>query len=199
MIKIFLASNNEDKILEFSRILSPLGIKIITPSDLSLNLSAPPETGKTFSENAWQKVVFWSHQTSLPILADDSGLCIYALGGLPGINSHRFISGSDHDRNLHILKLLEKYEDKEDRAAYYICLLAFFDPLSGQKLTAEGRCYGSIGFEETGNNGFGYDPIFIPTGYSYSLGILPPTIKDTISHRTKAIENIVPHLREWIK
>lgn len=199
MKRILIGSNNKDKILVFQRFFEPLGIKIETPDSIGLSNFDPPETGKTFDENALEKAIAFGKETIIPTIADDSGVCIYALGGLPGIKSRRFIPGSDKDRNQYVLKLLSKYEDWEDRSAYYDCSLAFFDPVTKEKFVSNGRCFGTIDFQERGNNGFGYDSIFVPTGFSDTFGILAQSVKDNISHRTKAIENMIPFLKKWIE
>jgi len=197
MTSIFLGTNNKDKIKEFTRILEPLELEIESLRTIRVFNFDPPENGETFEAIAIKKAIAWADRVNLPTLVDDSGLCVYALGGLPGIKSKRFVPGTDKDRNLHLLKLLEKYKDKEDRSAYYHCALVFYDPDTKQKFATEGKCYGTISFEKQGKNGFGYDSVFIPDGFSLTLGELPSTIKDNISHRKRAIENIYPFLQKW--
>ncbi|NMC36518.1 RdgB/HAM1 family non-canonical purine NTP pyrophosphatase [Candidatus Beckwithbacteria bacterium] len=193
MKQLFLGTNNQNKVKELAKTLSSLGIKVISPSKLQLDFD-PPETGKTFADNAWQKAVAWAKQSKLPTLVEDSGLCVDALDGQPGIHSKRFFEGSDKDKNQHVLKLLSS---KVDRSAFYVCVMVFYDPNSKNKHVAEGKCYGQISQTPKGNNGFGYDPIFIPDGFELTFGQLPAQTKQKISHRAKALALMLPFLQQW--
>ncbi|MBP9700732.1 RdgB/HAM1 family non-canonical purine NTP pyrophosphatase, partial [Candidatus Woesebacteria bacterium] len=130
------------------------------------------------------KAQYYSKHSGLPCLADDLGLEVDALEKRPGIYSARYIEGSDADRSN---KILQELEGVMDRQARFVCALAYV-PLHGEPSTFRGSCEGSIGFEITGSQGFGYDPIFIPTGYTQSFGELGSDIKNTLSHRHKAME-----------
>jgi len=195
MNQIFIGSNNPGKLKEFSDSLSKLNIRIINPKMLDLSPEIP-ETGQTFAENATQKAKAWAELSHLPTLVDDSGLCVDALGGKPGIYSARFIKGSDLDRNNEILKLLKDVPENK-RTAHYSCVIAFYDPLKQTKHLTEGICEGHILEHAQGSGGFGYDPIFQPLGYKLSFGQLSMDVKQQISHRAKALASMVDYLREW--
>lgn len=199
MTKIFLGTNNKHKISEFIDILSPLDIELDSLLTTRIFNFNPPEKANNFDDNAQTKALIWARRVSLPTLAEDSGLCIYALGNFPGVKSKRFISGSDQDRNHEILSLLKRFPDEADRSAFYLCSLAFYDPMTKTRYLTQGHCYGKISSKPKGDQGFGYDPIFIPNGYSQTLGQLPSSVKNQISHRKKAIEKMLPLLQQWLK
>lgn len=195
MKTIVIGSTNKGKIAEFSQALKPLGVTVTHPLLLHID-DEIEETGKSFEENALIKARGWAEKTNLPALVDDSGLVVDALGGKPGVHSKRFYEGSDHDRNLHLLSLL-KHVPLEKRTARYICALAFVDPDKNLEHLVISKCEGKISFELSGNHGFGYDPLFIPEGYSKTFGELPSKVKAKISHRAQALAKMYPFLEQW--
>lgn len=197
MKTIFIGTNNQGKLREFAHAFSQLNIDISSPEKLELKLDIP-ETGSTFAENALSKAKAWAKASKLPTLVDDSGLCVDALDGRPGIYSARFVSGSDNDRNNEILTLL-KNVPKTKRSAYYVCAIAFFDPTAQTEHVSEGFCHGHILRKAQGDNGFGYDPIFMPKGYNLSFGQLSNEIKSKISHRANALTLMLDYLKNWTK
>lgn len=180
-----LATNNMKKLGELQRILSPLGINVLTAKTLGIELPEVEENGDTFEENARIKALSACEITGLPAIADDSGLCVDYLGGAPGIYSARFAGEHGNDEKNNDL-LLEKLSGvpAEKRTAHYVCAVCCVFP-DGREITVRGECAGHIGFERDGNGGFGYDPLFIIGGRSF--GRYTAEEKDKISHRGKAL------------
>lgn len=195
MKTIFIGSNNQGKLKEFSDRLKYLDIKLENPQSFDFNLDIA-ETGKSFKENALIKAKFWAEKTKLPTLVDDSGLCIDYLNGGPGILSNRFILGNDQDKYNKILDLL-KDVSTEKRGAYFEADLIFIDPIRQIEKVFIGICPGKIANKASGNNGFGYDPIFIPDGFDLTFGQLPIEVKNRISHRAKALDKCILYLQQW--
>lgn len=203
-----LATNNMKKLAEMQRILSPLGINVVTAKMLGITLPEVVEDGDTFEANAKIKAESACKITGLPAIADDSGLCVDYLDGYPGIYSARFANieihggecvdnernADDEDNNNLLLKKLEGVE-KEKRTAYYVCAICCIFP-DGKEITVRGECHGHIGFERDGNAGFGYDPLFIINGKSF--GKYEGEEKDKISHRGKALRLLVKELEKNI-
>lgn len=161
------------------------------------------ETGTTFAENAFLKASQIAQFTGLPALADDSGLCVDALGGSPGIFSARW-AGSHGDDEANLEKVLRQMRelDNPPRAAHFTCAVALVIPATTSSeirvVSKEGRIDGELIAEPRGSNGFGYDPIFRPNGYSQTTAELPSEIKDRISHRGQALAEILPDLKELL-
>lgn len=161
------------------------------------------ETGTTFAENALLKAEQISKYTGLPALADDSGLCVDALGGAPGIFSARW-AGSHGDDHANLQKVLHEIKEltAPSLAAHFTCAVAFVVPSGAQGqdqvVISEGRIDGEIVMEPRGTNGFGYDPIFQPLGYIQTTAELPSEIKDRISHRGQALTKILPELTKLL-
>lgn len=178
-----LASNNAKKIAELTPILARFGITIRPQRDYGIDEIA--ETGLTFVENALIKARHAAKQSGLPAIADDSGLCVPALGGAPGIYSARYSGEGDDGNNR---KLLAALENVADRRAYYVCLIVYLrhadDPLP---LIAQGLWHGTIAREARGNGGFGYDPIFIPACDTRTAAEYTADEKNAFSHRAKAL------------
>lgn len=178
-----LASNNAKKIAELTPILARFGITIRPQRDYGIDEIA--ETGLTFVENALIKARHAAKQSGLPAIADDSGLCVPALGGAPGIYSARYSGEGDDGNNR---KLLAALENVADRRAYYVCLIVYLrhadDPLP---LIAQGLWHGTIAREARGNGGFGYDPIFIPASDTRTAAEYTADEKNAFSHRAKAL------------
>ncbi len=191
-MKLLLATNNPGKLREVQEILAGLPFEVVTPAEVGVPPDFdPPENGATFEENAQSKAQAYAEKTGLLSLADDSGLCVTALDGKPGVHSKRFIEGSDHDRNLKILELLK---EKTDRSAYFISVICLYDPHTKETQCFEGRVEGTLAAEEHGTQGFGYDPIFIPTGYDKTFGELGNEVKNTLSHRARALQKAKEYL-----
>lgn len=184
METLLFATSNPGKINELLALFSHDQVEIKTLRDLETTIPEPEETGTTFEENAILKARYYAKQSGLPTLADDSGLEVDALEKRPGVYSARYIEGSDADRSN---KILQELDGVTSRQARFVCVLAFV-PTSGEPSTFRGSCEGSIGFSIQGTQGFGYDPIFIPDGYTQSFGELGSEVKNTLSHRHKAME-----------
>ena len=191
-----LASNNKKKLAEMQRILAPLGINVVTAKMLGKTLTDVVEDGKTFEENARIKAVAACKEMNMPAIADDSGLCVDYLGGAPGIFSARFSGEHGNDEANNDL-LLEKLEGvpMEQRTAYYVCAICCVFP-DGREITVRGECHGNIGFERDGNEGFGYDPLFIVDGRAF--GRYTAEEKDRISHRGNALRALTIELEKII-
>lgn len=178
-----LASNNAKKIAELTPILARFGITIRPQRDYGIDEIA--ETGLTFVENALIKARHAARQSGLPAIADDSGLCVPALGGAPGIYSARYSGEGDDGNNR---KLLAALENVADRRAYYVCLIVYLrhadDPLP---LIAQGLWHGTIALDARGNGGFGYDPIFIPASDTRTAAEYTADEKNAFSHRARAL------------
>ena len=189
-----LASNNKKKLAEMQRILSPLGINVVTAKMLGKTLTDVEEDGETFEENAKIKAVNACREMNMPAIADDSGLCVDYLGGAPGIYSARFSGEHGNDEKNNDL-LLEKLEGvpMEKRTAYYVCAICCIFP-DGREITVRGECHGHIGFERDGNEGFGYDPLFIINGRAF--GRYTAEEKDKISHRGNALRKLTEELKK---
>lgn len=194
--RIVLASNNAGKLREFSA-LNALGIEVVPQGQL--NVGEADEPHPTFVENALEKARHASRATGLPALADDSGLCMRALAGAPGVYSARFaqLAGgekSDAANNAHLLATLRAHAD---RRGYYYCVLVLVrhadDP---EPLIADGRWHGEILTAPRGDNGFGYDPLFYVPALGATVAELDPTVKKANSHRAIALEKLIARLAE---
>ena len=184
-MKIFLATKNKYKIIELKRILEPMGFDVVSESDINKNFPDVEENGTTFSENAIIKAKAGCRNTGFISVADDSGLCVDALGGAPGVFSARYsgVHGNDEENTQKVLSELKDVPD-EKRTARYVCAIACVFP-DGSEFVVEGKCEGKILREKTGENGFGYDPIFC--GEPGPFGIVSSEEKDAVSHRGKAL------------
>lgn len=191
--RLLIATTNTGKLREYQRLLADLPVKLCALTDLAERLPEVAETGATFEENALLKARTYSAQAKLPVLADDSGLMVDALDGAPSVHSARYAPTAPA-RNAKLLAALADVPI-EQRTARFTCVIAVVVPLADGALTAiaEGRLEGRIAFEERGQNGFGYDPIFLlPDGRT--LAELLPAEKDAISHRGKALAKLKPLL-----
>ena len=193
-MKFIIATNNKKKLLELERILKPLGIDAITAREAGVELDDVEETGTTFAENAFIKADAAFKKTGLPSVADDSGLCVDALDGRPGIYSARYAGDNATDEEK-ISKLLTELEDVEDekRTAHFACAICCILP-DGSKIEVEGRCHGKIAFEPCGDGGFGYDPVFMYGDKSYAQ--LSAEEKDAVSHRGQALRKLKAELEK---
>jgi len=195
-IKLVLATRNPGKIMEFRRILEELHSRTIDLVGLEHfpELADVEETGETFFENALLKARTVCQETGLPSIADDSGLCIDALDGAPGVLSARWsgVHGNDAANIEKVLAQLGPIPDA-DRGAHFTCVTAFVMP-DGRESTAEGILSGKILRQPIGSYGFGYDPIFLPQGSELSLAELDAQKKDLISHRGQSLRAIAPRV-----
>ncbi len=195
-MKVFIATKNAKKLIELERILTPLGFEVLSEKDLDKPLSEVEETGTTFAENALLKAKAGLELTGLISVADDSGICVDYLKGAPGIYSARYSGGhgNDAENNKKILRELEGVP-MEQRGAHYSAAIACVFP-DGRSFTVQGDCYGHIAFEESGTQGFGYDPLFISEKGCF--GHLSAEEKDEISHRGKALRLFKEELTKYI-
>ena len=185
-MKIIIATHNKHKLQEMSRILSPMGYEVVTDRDLGIELTDAEENGETFLDNARIKAESGCRESGLPCIADDSGLCVDALDGAPGVFSARYsgVHGDDDGNNRKLLSELEGIPT-EKRTAHFACAICVSFP-DGSEVTATGKCEGYIGYEKKGTNGFGYDPLFMVG--DRSLAEMTAEEKDAISHRGNALK-----------
>lgn len=191
-MEIVAATNNIGKAREFAEILEGLGISVITMKDLCIEIEIP-ETGKTFLENAMIKAKAVSKLCNLPVISDDSGLCVNALGGAPGLYSARFAGEGATDSELRA-KLLKAMEGESDRSAFFISSVVMLFP-DGKSIEAEGRVFGDITYEEKGNGGFGYDSIFYCGEIGKTFAEATPSEKDAVSHRGRALKALYEKIK----
>ncbi len=189
--KLVVASHNAGKINEIKSLLAPFKIEVQSAADL--HLSDVEETGKTFEENAKLKANTISLKCGLPCLADDSGLCVDALGGRPGVYSARYAPNRDFNEGMKMLLKEISDSGSKNRKAHFSCFLALAYPNKKTKIF-EGRVNGTIAEKPHGKGGFGYDPIFIPEGYDKTFAELGDDIKNKISHRSRALEKLIKEL-----
>ncbi len=196
-MKLLVATNNKGKIKELNELLTGLPIQIFGLNGIE-NVCEPEETGKTFAANACLKANSYALQTGFWALSDDSGLEVEALGGAPGVFSARYAGENATDLQ-RIIKLLDETAETNDamRRARFVCAMAIADEKGAIKFMAEGVCTGKLALKPRGENGFGYDPIFIPDGFEQTFGELSSAIKHEISHRARAIEKIMQFLRAF--
>ena len=194
-MKLVLATRNQGKVKEMRRLMADhRDIEIISVAEF--NIEDVEETGTSFEENALLKAETIARATGLPALADDSGLCVDALDGAPGIFSARW-SGVHGDDGANIEKLLTQLESVDDRAARFVCVIALASP-DGRHLLIRGELEGNIRRHRAGSNGFGYDPIFEPLGMEITLAEVSPEKKDEISHRGKALRALAPEIAPFL-
>jgi len=211
--EILIATGNKGKFVEIADLLSQINIGAISPDQF--NLTEPEETASTFAGNSALKAKFYAQKTGLFSLADDSGLCVEALNGAPGIHSARFaIDEKTGEKNFGLAfeKIFEQLRQKgilseqksgqefgqelaQKPRAHFICNLSLFDPKTNFSISFEGRIDGHLVFPARGNLGFGYDPIFIKDGMDKTFGEISPAKKDQISHRAVAFAKLL----EWLK
>ena len=194
--KLVLASGNPGKIREIARLLTPLGLEILPQSEFGVGPAEEPHV--TFVENALAKARHASAATGLPAVADDSGICVTALGGAPGVYSARYAgpSASDEENNA---RLLSEMSEVADRRAHYYCVIVMMrhadDP---QPIIAEGEWHGEIVRRPRGSGGFGYDPLFLDCRSGRTGAELAPAQKNRVSHRGKAMRKLIRALRSGL-
>ncbi len=189
-MKIILATNNQNKVREIKEILGSHFSEMQTLKEANIDHETV-EDGETFMENAIKKAREITEITGLPALADDSGLCVEALNGEPGVHSARYASDTDEnaDDGANRRKLLKKLEGVKDRRAYFVSAVALTMP-DGKIYTAEGRFYGEIGYDEVGENGFGYDSLFFVPEFNMTSAEMSAEQKNSMSHRGKALREL---------
>ncbi len=193
-MKLILATGNKGKVREFREILEPLGYEILSQGELGLDLDVE-ETGETFEDNALLKASAVLQATGHAAVADDSGLCVEALNGAPGVHSARYGGGKAWTDKQKYEYLLEQMKGVADRRAKFVSAIVCLFP-DGEKIAVRGECPGRILEAPAGDAGFGYDPVFAPEGYDASFGQLGQEVKNTLSHRARALAALRERLKE---
>ncbi len=188
-VTLVIASHNEGKVRELTELFAPFGIECISAA--SLGLAEPDETGATFADNAKLKAIAAAKAARMFALSDDSGLEVEALGGAPGIHAARW-GGPNKDFTLAMERVRHELEASgtTDRRANFTCALALAAP-NGDDVAVTGKVHGTIIWPPRGRRGFGYDPIFVPEGYTDTFGEMEPELKNQLSHRMRAFEKLM--------
>lgn len=195
-MKFVLATQNQGKVREMRAILSRLGIEVISAAEAGVHLDVE-ETGTTFAENAFLKAQAVCQAAGLPAIADDSGLCVDALNGGPGVYSARY-GGEGLDDKGRCMLLLQNMRGQTTRAAHFACAICCAFP-NGDTVTAEGRCGGTIAFAPMGTDGFGYDPLFFVPDKAKTFAQLTAEEKNEISHRGRALADFAAKLETYLQ
>ena len=196
-MKYIIATHNKKKLTELSRILVPLGIEAVTDRDLGIEMTEVEETGTTFEANAFLKASSACKESGLPAVADDSGLCVDALDGAPGLYSARYAGEGATDAEK-IAKLLDALKDvpAEQRTARFVSVICCAFP-DGKTLYARGECEGTIAFAPSGEGGFGYDPVFLVGDKSFAD--MTADEKDAVSHRGNSLRAFSKILSDYLQ
>lgn len=194
-MKIIAATHNKGKIREFHQILGKLGFEVISQKDAGIDFE-PEENGSTFEENALIKARAISKLCDCAVMADDSGLCVEALGGRPGVYSARY-AGENATDAMRIEKLLSEMNGAEDRRAKFVSSVAFIFP-DGEEIVTVGETHGQIAYEPKGSDGFGYDPVFISDVLGKTFAEASAEEKNRVSHRGAALLKLYDTLKEKI-
>lgn len=195
-MKMVLASQNPKKLVEMRDILSGLGVEVVLESDVGVNVEVE-ETGTTFEENSLLKAKAVMEASGLPAIADDSGLCVTALGGGPGVYSARY-GGEDKGGYQHRYELvLEGLQGELDRSAKFVSVVTACFP-NGDTLAARGECHGLITYSPRGEGGFGYDPVFLVPETKKTFAQMTAEEKNAISHRGVALRNFKTELEKYL-
>lgn len=191
---LVLGTHNRKKLGELAELIEPLGIALRTLAEFPQAMQVA-ETGDTFAENARLKAVEQAQHLREWVLGEDSGLCVAELSGAPGVYSARYAgeNATDADNNRKLLAALEGLPPKR-RAAHYVCHAVLADPAGNVRAEARGECHGRILPVPAGTGGFGYDPLFEVVEYHQTFGLLPAALKACISHRARAIRQLLPRL-----
>jgi XTP/dITP diphosphohydrolase len=184
---LVIASHNAGKVREIAELLLPFGVAVSSAGELGL--PEPEETGESFIENALIKARAAAQASGLPALADDSGLSVDILGGAPGIHSSRW-AGPEQNFDVAMQKIMDATADFETVRAHFVCALSLCWP-DGHTETFEGSVHGSLAWPTRGDNGFGYDPMFVPVNYTRTFAEMDPAEKHAISHRADAFRQMV--------
>lgn len=190
--ELIFASHNKGKIKEIKELLTPLNITVKTSDDIEI--PDVEETGTTFAENSLLKSSAIAKMTGIACIADDSGLCVDALNGAPGVYSARYAPNRDFDKGMEKLLTEMKESSNKSRSAHFSCVISLAYP-DGRHEIFEGRVDGHIAEKKQGNGGFGYDPLFIPDGFDKSFAELGSEIKNNISHRARAMQKLLAYLK----
>ena len=193
--KFVLATRNPGKLKEMAQILEKFHVDVVMPADIGVDIEVE-ETGTTFAENAMLKAKAICAASGLPAIADDSGLCVDALNGAPGVYSARY-GGEGLDDIGRYRLLLNSLRGANTRAAHFACAIACAFP-NGDELTAEGRCEGAIAFAPMGEGGFGYDPVFLVPELRKTFAQMTAEEKSSISHRGRAMEKFAEKLETYL-
>lgn len=192
-MKLLVATNNAHKVHEYETMLNPYGIEVITPKSLGIN-EDPVEDGDSYEANSLIKANALKKHSSLPIIADDSGLNVNALNGFPGIHTSRF--AKEHGGNkIANLKLIEMVNEHKDRSANFTCVITLLN-VENKPVVFKGICPGYILDKPEGDNGFGYDPIFYSSKAKACFGTAKEEIKNNYSHRAEAVKQLIKYLKE---
>ena len=186
---IVIATTNLGKLKEYREMLEKYSVNCLSLKDINFDMEII-EDGNTFKENSYIKAKAISDYTALPVIADDSGLSVDALGGLPGIYSARF-SGLEHNDKANRLKLIDELHklNLSESKAHFTCAITYIN--NGEVIQTEGYVYGKVIDKEIGSNGFGYDSMFIPDGYNTTVGEIDEDSKNNISHRHNALIKLI--------
>jgi len=195
--KLVIATHNSGKLREIRALLEPFGIECLSAADL--DLPEPDETGVTFADNADLKARSAADLSGLPALSDDSGLCVDALGGRPGVFTANWAEDAEGNRDWtrgmsRVWEELQAAGPDASHDAHFVCALAIAWPNDGQCETFEGRVDGTLAWPPRGDRGFGYDPIFVANGHDITFGEMDPDEKHSISHRAEAFRKLVAAL-----
>jgi len=195
-LKVVFATGNAGKVKEVKEKLKLLGIEVISLKELKEEIEPPEETGSSFLENAYQKATYYAERLNLPVIAEDSGLIVEALGGLPGVKSARFAgeNATDEENNALLIRKLKELGVTESPAKYVSFFVFSYPERFG--LWSEGEVKGKVTVNPKGSGGFGYDPLFVPQGYDRTMAELSMDEKNKISHRGKALEKFVRLLKD---
>ena len=195
-MKLVLASKNKKKLAEMNEILSQLGVEVCSEAEAGVDVEVE-ETGTTFEENSLLKARAVMEASGMPAIADDSGLCVDALGGAPGVYSARY-GGPELDDTGRYRLLLENLRGQMTRTAKFVSVITCCFP-NGDVICARGECPGTIAYAPQGEGGFGYDPVFFVPGLKKTFAQLSPEEKNAISHRGRALRAFQEKLEEYLK
>lgn len=193
-MRIIAATRNKDKVKELQALLSDLGIEVISQVNAGIDIEVE-ETGDTFEKNALIKAKSVAMLCDDIVIADDSGLCVDALGGAPGVFSARY-AGEDADDTMRNNKILAELGTSKNRKAKFVCVIAMIFP-NGDEATAKGETFGSITYEPKGSSGFGYDPIFFSDDLKKTFAEADETEKNKVSHRARAFQALYDELKSY--
>lgn len=193
MKKLILASHNQGKVVEVFSLLNPLGFEVVSCSEYGID--DIPETGETFEQNAKQKTDFVAKTVDEYIFADDSGFCVDAMGGKPGVYSARYAPNRDFDKAMDMILGELKDVAQSKRGASFVCVISLYVP-NDKTYFFEGIIKGTVGFEKKGDGGFGYDKIFMPEGFDKTFGEMSREAKSKLSHRGIALRKMIDFLTD---
>ena len=198
MEKILIATNNQGKMREIREVLGEVaGVEVVGLEEARIRADEPEENGVTFEENGRIKARYYGDLSGMMTLADDSGIEVEVLGGFPGVRSARWMNGTQEEKNLELVRRAEERSGGERPRAAFVAVMVLYDPKTGEEEVFMGRVEGYLIGEERGEEGFGYDPIFVPEGHERTMAELGVKVKNEISHRRRALEGVANSLREF--